>query len=108
MLYNREPLNPATPISLRFRGTAGDFMLLTLGFGAGAVPLPVLPEYGYGLLLDPGMIGGSAFLGVGDPSGELRIPGPALPVSGILYVQALVLSSNPGYAPGSWTNVVRL
>jgi hypothetical protein len=108
MLYNREPLNPATPISLRFRGTAGDFMMLAMGFGAVATPLPVLPEYNYGLLIDPGLIADAFFLGVSDPSGELRIPGPALPTTGSLYVQALVLTSNPGYAPGSWTNVVRL
>jgi len=108
MLYNREPLNPATPIALRFRGTAGDFMMLTMGFASVSTPMPVLPEYGYGLLLDPGQIGSSVFLGVTDPSGEVQIPGPALPATGTLYVQALVLSSNPGYAPGSWTNVVRL
>ena len=44
---------------------------------------------------------------VTDVSGEARFPLPAMQWSK-LYFQALALSQNAGYRPGSFTNVLEL
>ena len=53
-------------------------------------------------------LGTSATFAVTDPSGELRLPLPGFASAVPFFVQAVTLSPDPGYAPGSFTNAVRL
>lgn len=39
-------------------------------------------------------------------NGELRLPVPATPLPTTIYAQALFASNNPGYAPGSFSNLL--
>jgi hypothetical protein len=107
LLENREPMNTATPIEIRYQGTQNDLMILALGFGTTPTPL-TLPGYGYSLQLEPSGLITSTFYFVSSPDGRLEIHGPAIPFVGLFHVQALVLTDNPGYAPGSWTNATVL
>lgn len=107
MLIRREPLNEVTPVTVRYQGSLGD--LVVLGFGGGLTNTPfVLAGYHHALFLDIGQLFTTVVLVVGSPDGTLTLNGAPLPFTGLLYLQALALSANPGYAPGSWTNPIRL
>jgi hypothetical protein len=107
MLSQPEPLTPTTPIRIRYHGTQNDLVVLALGAGIASSPFQ-LTGYGYSLQLDPGLILSSQFVFIGSPEGTFEINGPPLPVTGLLHMQCLVFTSTPGYAPGSWTNVIDL
>ena len=52
------------------------------------------------MLLMPGMT-------IATPNGEVRMPIPAVGyAAGTIYVQALFGTTNSGYAPGSFSNVL--
>lgn len=106
MFERREPLNNSDPNYMRFHGTFGDLMFVAVAVASAPVPF-VLPGYGYSLQLDPNsfLITDGFFIGSAD--GTLTFPLPPLP-PGIFRVQALVVTTNPGYAPGSWTNQLLL
>lgn len=107
LLELREPLNERTPMEIRYQGSQNDLMILALGFGITPSPF-VLPGYGYSLQLEPAGIIFSSFYFVGSPDGQLKLKGPPIPFPGVFHVQALVLTNNPGYTPGSWTNAILL
>ena len=39
-------------------------------------------------------------------SGELRLPIPPVPFVFTIYAQGLFLTANPGYSPGSFSNMI--
>ena len=45
---------------------------------------------------------------VTDPGGVLRLPIPAMRAVAPIWVQAFALSADPGYAPGSLSNAIRI
>jgi hypothetical protein len=105
MLELREPMNGTDPNRIRFHGTFGD--LVVLGVGTNLAPVPVVfPGYGYSLQLDPNSVA-LTLVYLPDADGRIEVPLPPFP-SGFFRVQALVWTNNPGYAPGSWTNELKL
>ena len=107
LLFNREPLNLATPVHSTLVATQGDVALLALSFGRLPGPVPALGAR-YGLLLDPNLLITTALITVTEADGTFVLQAPPLPVVGQLYYQALVITTNPTYAPWSWTNDVTL
>jgi len=107
MMFNREPLNIATPVHSTLVATQGDLVVLGLSFGRLPGPVPLLGAR-YGLLLDPNLLFATALIRVTEANGTYVLTAPPLPVVGQTYVQALVITTNPTYGPWSWTNDVTL
>ncbi len=64
---------------------------------------------GYGLSINPSAMILLPGFSIADASGEARMSFPAQTyVTGIVLAQALFVSSNPGYAPGAFSNVIQL
>jgi hypothetical protein len=105
MFELREPMNTTDPNRVRYHGTSGDLVILALGVNLTPVPI-ILAGYGYSLQLDPANII-LTNLYLPNQDGQFDIPLPPFP-PGYFRVQALVISSNPGYTPGSWTNALAL
>lgn len=105
MMEKREPLNGADPNELRIRTLPGDVVLLALG--GSTVPGIQVLDFDYLLLLNPNDVYVTTAFFVTDPEGLTRIPLPPYP-SGFLYTQSLVITADPSYTPGSWTNAVAL
>jgi hypothetical protein len=95
------------PFSIVFRGSPGDTIVWALGV-APITPIP-LGGFGYGFGLNPGLM--MMLPGFGMPSADgvfkMSFPATTYP-TGLIYVQAVFASSNPGYAPGAFTNILRL
>jgi len=105
MIEKREPLNGTDPNYIRIHALQTDIVLLVL---SGAPSLGIqLFDYRHYLLLDPNQVLFLDAFFVGDPSGKTTIPLPPYP-SGLVWVQALAFTLDPGYAPASWTNAVAL
>ena len=105
MIEKREPLNGVDPNYIRIHTLPNDIVLLVLG-GALGPGLQIL-DFGYQLLLDPGQVIFTDAFFVADPDGKTTIPIPPFP-SGLVFVQALSITADPSYTPGSWTNPVAL
>ena len=105
MIEKREPLNGTDPNYIRVHTLANDIVLLVLGQLQG--PGIQILDFRYQLLLDPGFIVFTDAFFVADPDGKTTIPLPPYP-SGLISVQALSITADPSYYPGSWTNVVAL
>jgi IPT/TIG domain len=92
---------------LLFRGTKGDRIIWAMGISQ-SPPLFVTGVH-FGFALGPPPFEIFAGFGITGNDGILRLPvgGRKYPV-GFIFVQALFLSSHPGYAPGSFSNVLRL
>ncbi len=91
---------PNMDLQLVFKGTQGDSVVFAIGLGQ-AAPTP-MGGFRYGLALNPLIFFVFPIL---DPSGEFRLAIPSSPWMGPLFAQALFTSTNPGYAPGSFSNV---
>jgi hypothetical protein len=105
MIEKREPLNGADPNYLRIHALFTDIVLLVLS-GAPSVGIQLF-DFRHLLLLDPGQVVFLDAFFIGDPDGKMTIPLPPYP-SGLVWVQALAFTLDPGYAPASWTNAVML
>ena len=70
-----------------------------------AAPAPI-PGFLYGLALHPATVVLLPGFTILPASGEFRFPIPAANYVGPIYAQALFGSTNPGYAPGSFSNVL--
>lgn len=92
---------------LVFRGTKGDIVHWAMGIGE-SPPLTV-PGVHFGFALNPTLFIVFTGFAITNDDGVLRIPIKAqtYPV-GLIYLQAMFLSPNPGYAPGAFSNVIRL
>jgi hypothetical protein len=75
-----------------------------LGFAPG--PKFKLDNFLYGLTINPSPIRLLPGFAITDSSGEFRLAIPPVPFCVTLYTQALFLSKNPGYSPGSFSNRV--
>jgi hypothetical protein len=105
MLEQREPLNGADPNHLRIHALPFDIVLLVLA-GSQAPGIQVL-DFQYVLLLHPSTVFFTdAFLVTG-ADGKTTIPLPPFP-TGLVHVQALVITADPSYYPGMWTNPLAL
>lgn len=99
---------PEQAFGITFRGTQGDQVVWALGVAPAAAPIPI-GSFQYGLAINPSVlliVPGFTILGA-DGSFVLPIPASSYPL-GNIYVQALFDSSNPGYSPGAFSNVLRL
>ena len=88
--------------------SAADTRRYAVLIGLDEVPGRQLPPLRHALVIDPTVLLTVGPFPVTDPAGTLLLQVPAVPWARPVLVQAVALSSNPGYAPGSFTNVVRL
>ena len=107
LLELEKPAEPHYPFTLRYRGSKGDIVVVFVGVAKLPFAVPVSP-YLHGLELNPGamLVLNPAF--VSDQNGVLRTPLVALAWARPLLFQAITISQNPGYKPGSFTNIVTL
>lgn len=92
---------------LVFKGTKGDLVYWAIG-AAQVAPIPVSGIF-YGLGLHPSTYVVVAGFNITDNSGEARLPMPPTPyTTGTIFIQALFSGTNPGYAPASFSNVLRI
>ena len=104
MLYTSRAPAPKVGFDLVMKGTQGDLMILVVA-GASTPPV-VLPGFLHGLEVNTAVLLPLIVGAILAPSGELRLPIPAFDYTGPAYVQALFVGNNPGYAPGSFSNVL--
>jgi hypothetical protein len=95
------------PFRLELRASRNDTAVFAFATGVLPQPLPI-SNLGYGLLLDPAGLFASPALTVTDGDGVLRLDLPAITAAAAIFGQAVVLSSNAGYSPGSFTNLTRI
>jgi hypothetical protein len=100
------PFAPArdVPAQIELRGRQGD--LFAFAAALGRIPPVPLPPLHHGLELDPATMIVLPPFTISDPGGVFRLDVPANPGPFTLYVQAAVVTTDPGYAPASFTNVV--
>ena len=107
MVYVEPPPARRRGFDLVFHGSRGDQVLWAVGIAPAAAPLPISGMH-YGLAIDPAVLlvlPGATIL---DPSGQWRLPFPATDTPVSVYLQALFVSSDPAYAPGAFSNLLRL
>ena len=107
MLEAPRPVQSNVPGEIVYRGSAGDLMVLIFALGPSPVPIP-LPPFGHALEVDLLTSLWAPPVPVTDPSGVSRFAIPAIAASAQIHVQAFGLSSDPGYAPGSFTNAITI
>ena len=98
---------PNVPVGLRYLGAAGDQVVFALALGTTSFPFPI-PGFHHALELDLGSLVVLPALPVTNPNGELVVGLPAAAPPIPIYFQAFSLTQNPGWFPGSFTNVARL
>lgn len=97
---------PNQRFDIVFRGTKGDTVIWAAGaLSSPSIPLPPLL---HGLGLHPGAMALLPGFGIASTDGVFRFAVPPTNYSGGIYLQAVFSSSNPGYAPGSFSNVLKL
>ena len=106
LVESEPPAAPLRPFSLAFRGHGGDLVVVLLGI-EGSFSLPIQP-FLHGLSLVPASLIVLHGLVITAPDGVARLPFPALNYVRPIHVQALFLSANQGYRPGSFSNVLGL
>lgn len=104
LLYTDRAGAPNIPFDIVFKGTRGDSVLWVLGLTRG--PLVKIGSFLHGLAIDPAAAVVLNTLMISANTGELKLEIPASPFPTPLYIQGLFLSNNPGYAPGSFSNLL--
>jgi hypothetical protein len=108
MLDRPRAVLSGAPFRLTYRGAPGDVAVWMLAGGSSPFPIPV-PPFLHGLELDLATMVPLTASVVTDPSGELHLDLPAVVLVRPLLVQAITaLTTNPGYAPGAFTNALQL
>ena len=104
MMFTEGAAASNSPFDLVFKGSKGDSVVWALGFGPG----PVIPlgNYLHGLTINTSFVRILPTLAITANSGEFRLPVPPVPFVFTIYSQGLFLSANPGYSPGSFSNMV--
>ena len=101
------PAEPGIPFQITYRGTQGDIVVWLLAAGKGPFPFPV-PPFHYGFELDIATFLVLTVTPVVAASGTAELPLPAVVWSRPILFQTLAVSQTTGYAPGSFSNAVRL
>jgi hypothetical protein len=104
MLFTEGAAASDTSFDLVFKGTKGDMIIWAVSRGPGQ--LFGFSPYLHGLTIDLTVFRVLDSLLITKDSGELRFSVPPVPFQFPAYFQALFLTSNPGYAPGSFSNVL--
>ena len=107
MIEAEPAIGLGTRADLVYRGRQGDVMVWCLALAPSPITIP-FAGLGHGLAIDAGTLFTTATFVVSQASGEVRLRVPPLTASVPFWVQGLALSSDPGFAPGSFTNVVRV
>jgi hypothetical protein len=102
-----QPARDFEPFDLLYRGTQGDLIVWCVAASAPALGIR-LPGFGHAYELDPFNPIILPVTVATDPLGEFRLGVPPVSLAGPIFVQCLAVSFNPGYAPGSFTNFIRL
>lgn len=93
-----------TAFDLVFKGTKGDMVVWVLG--QRSAPKFTFGAYLHGLTVDVSVGRVLDTLSIRSNTGELRLSVPPTPYPSPLFVQGLFLSNNPGYSPGSFSNLL--
>jgi len=109
MVEKAHAIEVGQPFRITYRGTQGDVVVIAVTTAKMAAPVP-FPPYLHALEVDFGsLVDHIGPLGVTDPSGELHIDIPGIFFHRPIHVQMISLPvSNPGYAPGCFTNTITL
>ena len=106
MMYTEGAPGSNVPFDMVFRGTKGDKVFWAIGITAG--PPVVVPGYVYGLRVGTAPVFLVSTMSITRADGEARISFPATPYPIQIFVQGLFMSTNPSYAPGSFSNLLVL
>lgn len=104
LLEVERPPRPDEAFAVRYRGRAGDRFALAVGLSR--TPLLRIDPLLHGLEIAPLIV--TDLFAVSDASGMFDVAIPAVPVLTGILLQAVVLSADPGYAPGTFTNSLEL
>ena len=106
MVFTDPAPGPNVPFNFVFKGSQNDQVV----WAAGALPTATVPIPGllFGLGLNPAAMLVLGGFQIPAPSGELRLPIPATNYGGMIFVQAVFSSQDPGYSPGSFSNLFTL
>jgi len=99
---------PASEVAydIVFRGTKGDVVIWAMGVNPG-MKFPIAP-YLYGLTIDASFVRVLPAMFISANNGEVRFSVPAVTTTMAFYLQGLFVTNNPGYAPGSFSNLLKL
>ena len=106
LLYTQGAPASEVEYDIVFRGSQGDVVVWALGVSPG-VRLSIAP-FLHGLTISASYIKVLPSMTVSASNGEARFRVPATPTTMAIYLQALFLTSNSGYAPGSFSNMLKL
>lgn len=106
LLYTEGAPASEVEYDIVFRGSRGDVVLWALGVSPG-IRLSIAP-YLHGLTISSSYIKLLPSMMVSANNGEVRFGVPTMPTTMAIYVQGLFVTSNPGYAPGSFSNLLKL
>lgn len=107
MLEVTSAIRSFEPVHYVVRGTPGDLMVFAIALGQSPIGFP-LPGYGYSLQLDLATLVVMPPFTITRPDGEWHLQAPGVLFAVPIWVQCFLLSSGTSYAPGSFTNAVRL
>jgi IPT/TIG domain len=105
ILYTEGAPASNAPFDLIFKGTRGDVVAWALGVSPG----PVIPvaNFLHGLTINTSFVRVLPTIRISDPSGEFRMSIPPVPFRVAIYIQAMFVTSNRDYTPGSFSNMLR-
>lgn len=107
LIETRPAAADRVPFELVFRGSKGDQVMWAMGIAQGPPMSFTGVHFGFAIA-PPTFIIYSGFT-IKRDDGELRLPFQATQYpTGLIYLQALFLSTNPGYAPGAFSNVLNI
>jgi IPT/TIG domain len=107
LLEARPAAASGVPFGIAFKGTRGDLAVWALGIGESA-PLQ-LPGIHHGFALNPSFFIILPGVPITAADGEFLLPFPATTYpTGTIFIQAMFTTSNPGYGPAAFSNVLRL
>jgi hypothetical protein len=106
MIDFAEPWGRTLPNRLVYRGRPNDSMVWALAHTSSPFPV-TLPGYFYALHLELATLLVISSATVTSPDGLTHLDLPVLNIRQSFELQCLALSSDPGYAPGAFTNVLR-
>lgn len=108
LLGLEEPAAPDRPLGLLCHGHPGDRVWIAVSAGAASVGVRV-PPFHHQFLLAPSSFALVGAFSITAPDGRLRIFLPPPGVTSPVVIQGLVIGGgSASYAPGSFTNIVRL